>query len=142
MWFHAGFIYLIQTEVFYIIWCKIKVMVKKERMELNDNLSPLSPLEEKIMEFIWQNGPSSIVAISEELGVPLSSIAATLDRLVKNGFVERRQEKVDGRRKFVYYPKISKDEMVSKFVENILDRLVENFGDAVVEYFHKRGIKR
>ncbi|AIY91090.1 BlaI/MecI/CopY family transcriptional regulator [Geoglobus acetivorans] len=117
-------------------------MVKKERIEFDENISPLSPLEERIMDFLWTNGPSPIGVISESLNVTMSSVAATLDRLVKNGIVERRQEKVDGRRKFVYYPLLSKDDMVKMFVENILDRLVENFGDVVVEYFHRRGIRQ
>jgi len=117
-------------------------MVKTERVEFDDKVSPLSPLEEKIMEFLWRNGPAHVALISEKINVSLSSVAATLDRLVKNGLVERKQEKVDGRRKFVFYPVLSRDELERKFVENVLDRLVANFGEAVVEYFHRKGIKK
>lgn len=117
-------------------------MVKVERVEFDDKISPLSPLEEKIMNFLWENGPSHVSLISQNINASLSSVAATLDRLVKNGLVERRQERIDGRRKFVYYPKLSREEITRKFVENVLDKLVENFGEVVVEYFHKKGIKK
>ncbi len=117
-------------------------MVKVERVEFDEKISPLSPLEEKIMEFLWKHGPSHVALIAEEIGASLSSVAATLDRLVKNGLVERKQEKIDGRRKFVFYPVVSRNELERRFVENVLDRLVENFGEVVVEYFHRKGIRK
>ncbi len=117
-------------------------MVKVERVEFDEKMSPLSPLEEKIMEFLWKNGSAHVSLIAESIGAPLSSVAATLDRLVKNELVERKQEKVEGRRKFVYSPKLSRDELNVKFIEGVLDKLMENFGEVVVEYFHKKGIKK
>ena len=117
-------------------------MVKIERVEFDEKISPLSPLEEKIMEFLWKNGSAHVALISGKINASLSSVAATLDRLVKNGLVERKQEKIDGRRKFVFYPAVSRDELEKRFVENVLDRLVENFGEVVVEYFHRKGIKK
>ncbi|NOY11030.1 MAG: BlaI/MecI/CopY family transcriptional regulator [Archaeoglobi archaeon] len=117
-------------------------MVKTERVEFDGRISPLSPLEEKIMSFLWEKGPSHVSLISENINASLSSVAATLDRLVKNGLVERKQERVDGRRKFVYYPKMTREEVTRRFVENVLDRLVENFGELVIEYFHKKGAKK
>jgi DNA-binding MarR family transcriptional regulator len=116
-------------------------MVKKERIEIDDRISALSPLEERIMEYLWNHGPSHVSKISESIGISISSVAATLDRLVRHGFVERRQEKIDGRRKYVYYAKLGKTDIERKFVEGVLDKLMSNFGEIVAEYFHKRGIK-
>jgi len=113
-------------------------MVKRKRVELKGDINLLSPLEEKIMDFLWENSNSSVSKISQHVGAPLSSVAATIDRLVQHGYVIRKREKIDGRMKYIYSPALKREEANQKLVESILDTLVEKFGDVVVNYFQKR----
>ncbi len=117
-------------------------MVKKERIELSEDMKIFSPLEEKIMRCLWNKKEATLSEISGCIEAPMSSVAATLDRLERNGFVRKEKKVVDGRKKFVFYPAVSEEEVERKFVENILDRLVEKFGEIVVDYFHKKVVKK
>ena len=117
-------------------------MVKRERIELGDEIRIFSPLEEKIMEFLWKKSGATLSEISKEINASMSSVAATLDRLEKNGFVRKEKKSVDGRKKFVFYPAVSKKDVEENFVHSVLDRLIEKFGDVVVDYFHKKVAKK
>jgi predicted transcriptional regulator len=116
-------------------------MVKRKRVEIKGEINLLSPLEEKIMEFLWKNPNSTVSEISQHLKVTLSSVAATIDRLVQHGYVIREKERVDGRMKYVYSPALTREEVNRRMVENILDTLMEKFGDIVVSYFQRRSGK-
>ena len=113
-------------------------MVKKKRMDIGDNISPFSPLEERIMEYLWSNPDSGVAEISRSINAPMSSVAATIDRLARHGYVIRRKKKVGDRLKFVYSPAMSREETRRRAVESILDNLMERFGDVVVSYFQRR----
>jgi|Deesub1362B_J571_1020462.scaffolds.fasta_scaffold08096_3 predicted transcriptional regulator len=114
-------------------------MVKRKRVEIKGDINLLSPLEEKIMEFLWKNSSSTVAEISQSVEASLSSVAATIDRLIQHGYVIRKKKKVDGRMKYVYSPALMREEANRKMVEDILDALVEKFGDVVVNYFQQRG---
>jgi predicted transcriptional regulator len=112
-------------------------MVKRKRLEI-DEPSLLSPLEERIMSYLWENPGSTVSEISRKLNVSLSSVAVTIDRLCKHGYVSRERKKMGGRIRYVYSPLLSREEAKRKMVEDILDTLMERFGDVVVSYFHRR----
>jgi predicted transcriptional regulator len=113
-------------------------MVKRKRLEIDDELNPLSPLEERIMSFLWKNPESTAAEISRNLNVPLSSIAATVDRLCKHGYLSRERRRVDKRTRYVYSPVLSREEAKKKMIEDILDTLMDRFEDIVVSYFNRR----
>lgn len=113
-------------------------MVKRKRVEIEEEFSLLSPLEEKIMDFLWKNYDSTVSEIAEQVEAPLSSVAVTIDRLIQHGYVLRKKEKVDGRMKYIYSPALEKEEADRRMVEDILDSLMDKFGDAVVNYFQQR----
>ncbi len=113
-------------------------MVKRKRVEIKGEINLLSPLEEKIMDFLWKSSNSTVSEISQHVEAPLSSVAATIDRLVQHGYVVRKKERVDGRMKYIYSPALTREEVNRKMVENILDTLMDKFGDIVVNYFQRR----
>jgi len=114
--------------------------MRKERIEV-ENVRALSPLEEKIIEFLENRGKATVSEISKSTGIKLPSVAATIDRLVSAGYVDKKKEKIEGRLRYVYYLKLTREDINRKFVERILDRIMENFGEIVAEYFHKKGFK-
>jgi len=113
-------------------------MVKRKRVEIKGDINLLSPLEEKIMEFLWKNSSSTVAEISQNVEASLSSVAATIDRLIQHGYVVRKKEKVGGRMKYVYSAALMRKEANKKMVEDILNVLVDKFGDIVVNYFQER----
>jgi predicted transcriptional regulator len=113
-------------------------MVKKKRVDIGEDITLFSPLEEKIMDYLWSNPNVGVAEISRAINAPLSSVAATIDRLIRHGYVVRSKEKVGDRLKFVYSPALSREETRRRAVENILDNLMEKFGDVVVSYFQRR----
>jgi len=42
------------------------------------------------MEVLWTNEKSTTLEITEKTGIPLSSVAGTLDRLVKAGYAKEK----------------------------------------------------
>ncbi|WP_202320643.1 BlaI/MecI/CopY family transcriptional regulator [Archaeoglobus neptunius] len=115
-------------------------MVREKRIEV-DRISPFSPLEREIVQYIWENPGSGVSEISKGVSAPISSVAATLDRLVASGYALRKREKKDGRYRFLYYPTVSPKEAEKRVVEKILDTLMEKFGDLVIDYYHKKVLK-
>ena len=114
-------------------------MVKKTRVDVSGKGLEqfFSPLEARIMEILWEKGKSTSSELSRILDTGLSSIAGTLDRLVKSGYVRREMVEEGGRFKFVYYPSQSKEEFAERITERILTNLIETFGEAVVDNFYK-----
>lgn len=112
-------------------------MVKLERINIANKgyTKFFSPIESRIMHVLWDKGNLTTAQITEETGIPLSSVAGTLDRLVKAGYVNRNVEDVNGRIRYIYWPSFSKNETAVEITNRILDSLVDTFGDLAVENF-------
>ncbi len=82
------------------------------------------------------------VQLTEKICIPLTSVAGTLDRLVKIGYAARHVETVRGRVRFVYEPVFSEEEAASEITNRILDRLVDAFGPLALENFSKYSDKK
>jgi predicted transcriptional regulator len=119
-------------------------MVKLDLINLsNRGLTKFfSPIEARIMETLWSEGELPTARITERTGISLSSVAGTLDRLVKAGYVERRVERIGGRAKYIYSPVYSPEEMAGEITRRVLDNLVETFGEIAVEHFSRYGADR
>lgn len=114
-------------------------MVKIDRINLAKEgyTKFFSPIESQIMDVLWNEGNMTTARISDETGIPLSSVAGTLDRLVKTSFVERDVETVDGRVRYMYTPTTTRDETATELTNRVLDSLVDAFGELAVENFSK-----
>lgn len=63
--------------------------------------SPLSPREYAVTSLIDLNPGISATALARELSVPLTTIMEWLTRLIEAGYVERRRDPADGRRRLL-----------------------------------------
>lgn len=119
-------------------------MVKLDQIKLsNSGLTKFfSPIEARIMEVLWSEKELPTAELTRKTQVPLSSVAGTLDRLVKAGYVERRIEKIDGRPRYIYSAVHTPEEAAGEITKRVLDNLVETFGEVAVEYFSKYGGRR
>jgi len=119
-------------------------MVKLDQINIsNDGLTKFfSPIEAAILRALWSEGEMTTSELTGKTNIPLTSVAGTLDRLVKAGYTTRRTEKVNGRVRYMYEPVFTEEEAASEITTKILDSLVETFGPHVVENFSKYSDKK
>ncbi len=119
-------------------------MVKLDQINLsNDGLTKFfSPIEAAIMETLWGEGEMTTSELTEKTKIPLTSVAGTLDRLVKAGYTARRTENVNGRVRYIYTPVFSEEEAATEITTKILDSLVDAFGPVALENFSKYSDKK
>ena len=119
-------------------------MVKLDQINIsNDGLTKFfSPIETAILKTLWSEGEMMTSELTEKTNIPLTSIAGTLDRLVKAGYAKRRIENVNGRVRYVYAPACSEEEAAEEITTRVLDSLVDAFGPLAVENFSKYSDKR
>jgi predicted transcriptional regulator len=119
-------------------------MVKLDQINISkDGLTKFfSPIEAEILKTLWSEGEMMTAELTEKTSIPLTSIAGTLDRLVKAGYATRRIETVNGRVRYVYAPAASEEEVASEITYKILDSLVDTFGPMALENFSKYSDKK
>ena len=122
----------------------VKLMVKLDQINIsNDGLTKFfSPIEAAILRALWSGGEMTTSELTEKTNVPLTSVAGTLDRLVKAGYTTRRTENVNGRIRYVYEPAFSEEEAANEITTKILDSLVDAFGPLARENFSKYSDKK
>jgi predicted transcriptional regulator len=113
-------------------------MVKLDRINLsNEGLTKFfSPIEAQIMTVLWKNGECTTPDITEKTGIPLSSVAGTLDRLVKASYAKRTVDKRGQRVRYLYSASESMDSTAHTITRKVLDSLVDTFGRVAIENFH------
>ncbi len=114
-------------------------MVKLDQINIsNAGLTKFfSPIEAEILKTLWNEGEMTTSELTENTKIPLTSIAGTLDRLVKAGYAARRVENIDGRVRYVYAPVFSEEEAAAEITTRVLDSLVDAFGHVALENFSK-----
>jgi len=119
-------------------------MVKIERINLsNEGLTKFfSPIEAQIMEVLWINEKVATPEITEKTGIPLSSVAGTLDRLVKAGFAKREIDKSGTKIRYLYSATESMDNTANTITKKVLDSLVDSFGKVAIDNFHTYNNKK
>ncbi|MCL5433402.1 MAG: BlaI/MecI/CopY family transcriptional regulator [Candidatus Marsarchaeota archaeon] len=111
-------------------------------------MRPLSPTEKEIMQVLWLGKELKVREIYERLRkkhihAALTSIAVMLDRLYKNGLVERRVEQCRGGLRYIYKSKVSKEKTERLILKSTVDNIIKRFGPAAASYFNERfGKKR
>lgn len=130
--------------IFNILYVNCKAMVKLDQINIsNDGLTKFfSPIEAAILRALWAEGEMTTSDLTGKTNIPLTSVAGTLDRLVKAGYTTRRTEKVNGRVRYMYEPVFSEEEAASEITTKILDSLVETFGPLAIENFSKYSDKK
>ncbi|MBE0520813.1 MAG: BlaI/MecI/CopY family transcriptional regulator [Candidatus Methanoperedenaceae archaeon] len=119
-------------------------MVKLDQINIsNEGLTKFfSPIEAAILRVLWTDGDMMTSELTEKTKIPLTSIAGTLDRLVKAGYAKRSVDNVNGRVRYVYSPVFSEEEAASEITTRVLDSLVDAFGPLAVENFSKYSGKK
>ena len=119
-------------------------MVKLDQINLSkDGLTKFfSPIEAEILRTLWTEGEMMTSELTEKTSIPLTSIAGTLDRLVKAGYATRRVENISGRVRYIYSPAASEEEVANEITTKILDNLVDAFGPVALENFSKYSDKK
>ena len=119
-------------------------MVKLDQINIsNDGLTKFfSPIEAAILRTLWIEGEMMTSELTEKTKIPLSSIAGTLDRLVKAGYAARRVDNVNARVRYVYAPVYTEEEVASEITTKIMDSLVDTFGRVAIENFSKYSDKK
>jgi DNA-binding MarR family transcriptional regulator len=130
--------------IFNNLYVNCKLMVKLDQINIsNDGLTKFfSPIEAAILRALWAEGEMTTSELTGKTNIPLTSVAGTLDRLVKAGYTTRRTEKVNGRVRFMYEPVFTEEEAASEITTKILDSLVETFGPLAIENFSKYSDKK
>ena len=102
----------------------------------------LTELEKKIMDVLSKLGEADVKRIKEALAkdngkIPYTTIASTLERLYKKGFVKRKEVKSRGRlgKKYVYYVEKSVEDV---FAEKILENFVKIFGEYEIHHLEDK----
>ncbi|MBI4173381.1 MAG: BlaI/MecI/CopY family transcriptional regulator [Candidatus Aenigmarchaeota archaeon] len=118
------------------------VNVDKVRFNRSGYEAVLSPLENSILEALWEKKKAKVRELHAHLkprkDIALTSIAVGLDRLHKKGIVSREVENGQGGAHYIYYPCTSKQEFEKSVLESITNKLIYNFGDIAVNYFNER----
>lgn len=132
------------SATFNIVYVNCKLMVRLDQIDLSkDDLNKFfSPIETKIIKTLWREGEMTTTMLTKKTDIPLTSVAGTLDRLVKAGYATRRSESINGRIKYFYEPIFSEKEIAIKITNRILDRLVDAFGPLALENFSKYNDKK
>lgn len=127
-----------------MVYNNCKGMVKLDRINIsNAGLTKFfSPIEAQIMEVLWTKEDVTTPEITEKTGIPLSSVAGTLDRLVKAGFAKREIDKSGHRIRYLYSATESMENTANTITQKVLDSLVDTFGKAAIENFHTYNNKK
>lgn len=136
--------YFYLSASFNSLYVNCKLMVKLDQINIsNYGLTKFfSPIEAKILKTLWTEGEMMTSELTEKTNIPLTSIAGTLDRLVKAGYAARRVDNVNGRVRYVYAPVYSEEEVASEITTKVLDSLVDAFGPLALLNFSKYSDKK
>lgn len=101
-------------------------------MSRNTNLGPL---EQEVMECIWNSEKSTVSDVYECLKkdrqIAYTTVMTIMTRLTEKGFLSR---KLIGK-SYLYSPKQNKNETIKNTVAKVIESIVNKFGSEAVAYF-------
>jgi predicted transcriptional regulator len=100
-----------------------KVMTEQfSTQQTSGALAKLGPLEQQLMQIVWQSGEVSVrdVFSSFDGTLAYTTLMTTLDRLHKKGLLQRRKEG----RAFFYSPRLSPREFERGVARSLIDALL------------------
>jgi len=99
----------------------------------------LGPLEARVMEIVWEmKTPVSVRMVYEKLRkerkIAYTTVMSTMNTLFEKGLLDRKIARGRGGLLYVYWPKLSKEEVERSVVKQVIDSLMRNFGNSVTSY--------
>ncbi|BCU67543.1 uracil phosphoribosyltransferase [Sulfolobales archaeon HS-7] len=98
-------------------------------------MSELGDLEKKIMDVVWQKNKVYVKDVYDELkkerDIAPTTVSTILDRLYHKGLVGRYLTK-DGGLRYVYYPRISKEEFAKELLRKAVQGVIEKLEDPLI----------
>jgi predicted transcriptional regulator len=98
----------------------------------------LGPLENEIMEVVWEKGDVTVRDVHETLQqkrpIAYTTVMTTLGRLSDKGFLRR----IEDQPAHHYSAIVSRDDYASSTVKSVVDWLVDHFPDPAMAYFVDR----
>jgi predicted transcriptional regulator len=98
----------------------------------------LGPLENEIMEVVWDKGDVTVRDVHESLqrkrAIAYTTVMTTLGRLADKGFLRR----IEDQPAHHYNAIVSRDDYASTTVKSVVDWLVDHFPDPAMAYFVDR----
>ena len=98
----------------------------------------LGPLENEIMEVVWEKGDVTVRDVHESLQqkkpIAYTTVMTTLGRLADKGFLRR----IEAQPAHHYSAIVSRDDYASSTVKSVVDWLVDHFPDPAMAYFVDR----
>ena len=90
-------------------------------------------LEAKIMKATWALEEATVQQVVLRLGETANykTVMTVMNRLVQKGFLERRKVS----RAFVYVPRFTREDLMTRLSREVLDGLVADFGPGVLAQF-------
>ncbi len=90
----------------------------------------LTPLELEIMHVLWESGPANVQSVQQNLARPLAytTVQTMLNILQKKGKVKRALQD----RAYFYKPVVSRSQVVSQHMSDIVDRLFGGSAESLV----------
>lgn len=93
----------------------------------------LGPLEQRVMDLLWDQAPRSVRDVAESLDEPLAytTVMTTLDRLFRKGLLSRDK----AGQAFVYAPVLSRAELDRRTLTATVETLLRRSGTPVLAAF-------
>ena len=96
---------------------------------------PISELEEKIMNIVWEQRRCSardvLVVLEKDRKLAYTTVATILQRLHSKGLVKRIEDKSG----HIYSPKLSKESYSRNIASSFLRKFIDSFGDTAIASF-------
>lgn len=95
----------------------------------------LGPLEQEIMDCVWNNKETSVrdvhTCLQENKKIAYTTVMTIMTRLTDKGFLKRKKRG----KAFMYSPKVTKKQTTKSIIGNIFNSLVDQFGEEAVVAF-------
>jgi predicted transcriptional regulator len=110
------------------------------RVDGKDLEAILGPLEADVLNAVYLIGKAVRVrevyeSMRTTRKIAYTTVMSTMNTLFEKGILDRKVINGKGGLLYVYWTKMSKEEMERTAVKQILDSMIQNFGDAVTSYF-------
>lgn len=100
--------------------------------------SALGSSELQVLDIIWRTGGATVREVFEEVrksrSITLPAVMLSMNRLTKRGVLTKLQ----GDRGAVYRPLISRDEIASSFLSDLVDKVLQGSVSPILSNFVER----
>jgi predicted transcriptional regulator len=109
------------------------------RVDGKDLEAILGPLEADVLNAVYDMGkPVRIREVYErmkgERKIAYTTVMSTMNTLYEKGILDRKVTEGRGGLLYVYWTKMTREEIEKSAVKHIMDSLMKNFGEAVTSY--------